>query len=146
MDKVYLILLVAMIAGCSSSQTSANSSTATFGDCMVDLRQICESFVRQPTFTLNGAQTNARQLEQNGAPHTQIWIPFNYPNGDLIANLECMIDTQKMTASYARLLPGPPITDKEVQYARSLGLCSDQGGVEPTTKPDLEKIPSAGGS
>jgi hypothetical protein len=146
MYKVYFILLVAMIAGCSSSQTSASSSTATFRDCVVDLKQICESFVRQPTFTLNGAQTNARQLEQNAAPHSQIWIPFNYPNGDLIANLECMMDTQKMTVSYARLLPGPPITDKEVQYARSLGLCSEQSGVAPAIKPYLERNPSEGGS
>ena len=137
MYKLSLMLVVTMIAGCSSSQTSANSSTVKFGDCMVDLRQICESYARQPTFTLNGAQTNARQVEQNQARHTQIWLPFSYPNGDLIANLECMMDTQTMSASYARLLPGPPITDKEVQYARSLGLCSDEGGVAPAIKKNL---------
>ena len=123
--------LLVLVAGCSSAKMSANTSTATFGDCNIDLRQICETYVHQPTFTLNGAQTNATQLAQNGNPHTQIWMPFSYPNGDLIANLECMINTQTMSASYARILSGPPITDKEVQYARSLGLCSDQGGVTP---------------
>src|SRR5208283_4345979 len=137
MYKPYLMLLVTMIAGCASAQTSANSSTVKFGDCTVDLRQICESYARQPTFTLNGAQTNAQQFQQNGDRHTQIWLPFSYPNGDLIANLECMMDTQTMSASYARLLPGPPITDKEVQYAKSLGLCSDQGGVAPAIKKGL---------
>jgi len=123
-----LILALAAIAGCGSSQPPATTSGPTFGDCTINLRQICERYVHQPTFTLNGAQMNAQKLQQTATPHTQIWIPFSYPNGDLIANVECMIDTQHLTASYARLVPGPPITDKEVQYARSLGLCSDQNG------------------
>lgn len=126
-----LILGLAILTGCASSQPSATNSAATFGDCTVDLRKICEAFVHQPTFIINGAQTNAVQLQQNYTRHTEILMPFSYPNGDLIANLECMIDTQNLTASYARLLPGPPITDKEVQYARSLGLCADKNGNVP---------------
>lgn len=137
------IVLLISVASCSSAKTSANSSTATFGDCNINLREICEAYVHQPTFTLNGAQSNATQLAQNGNPHTQIWMPFSYPNGDLIANLECMINTQSMTASYARLLPGPPITDKEVQYARSLGLCSDQGGATPALNSPQNKSAAA---
>ena len=123
-----LLLALALIAGCASSQPSAARSSATFGDCNINLRQICEAYVHQPTFTLNGEQFDAERLQKETNPHTQVWMPFSYPNGDLIANLECMIDTQHLTASYARLLPGPPITDKEVQYARSIGLCADKNG------------------
>jgi hypothetical protein len=146
MARLYVLIgLAVLIAGCST-QNSANSSIAKFGDCTVDLRQICETFYRQPTFTLNGAETNAREVQENAPRHTQIWLPFTYPNGDLIANLECMMDTEKKTASYARLLSGPPITEKEVQYARSLGLCADQSGNMPAAIKQIEKNITPGGT
>lgn len=135
-----LLMLAVLIAGCASSQPSASNSSATFGDCKINLRQICEAYVHQPTFTLNGEQWDAERLQKETNPHTQLLMPFSYPNGDLIANLECMIDTQNLKASYARLLPGPPITDKDVQYARSIGLCSDKNGNSPAVQKALQNL------
>lgn len=138
---VFLIFLT-LLAGACSAQTSAKSSVVDLGGCKVDLREICETFYKQPTFTLNGAQSNAQKVEQNAPRHTQIWLPFEYPNGDLIANLECMMDTRTKSASYARLLPGPPITDKEIQYVRAQGLCSDEPGHEEKVLKQLQENPS----
>ena len=112
----------------------------------MDLREICQTFYDRPTVTVNGAETDARQIEQTHAPHTQIWMPFEYPNGDLIANVECMMDIQHRTVSYARLLPGPPITDKDIQYVRGLGLCFEAPGQEEKALKRLQENPSPNGN
>ena len=136
------LICLMLLAGACSTQTSAASSVADFSGCKVDLREICQAMYKQPTFTINGQQTDARQLEQSALPHTEIMMPFKYPNGDLIANLDCMMDLQHRTVSYARVLPGPPITDKEVQYVRGLGLCSDEPGHEDQILKQMQENPS----
>jgi len=141
-----LLIFLALLAGACSTQTSAASSVVDFSGCKVDLREICETIYKQPTFTLNGQQTDARQLEQRATPHYEIMWPFKYPNGDLIANLDCMMDLQQRTVSYARLLPGPPITDKEIQYVRANGFCFDEPGQEEKALKQLQENASPNGN
>jgi hypothetical protein len=89
----------------------------------VDLKQICKNFFDQPTFTLNGVQYDSQRLQSEAPRHMDAVLPYNYPNGDLLAAVNCQLDTQTHRITRADLASGPPIDDKAVQYVRSQGLC-----------------------
>ena len=118
------LVVVVMLAtiGCAEQKTSV----VRRGGCEVDLKKICSAYFSQPQFTLNGQEYDATRLEQNSRRHENIELPYKYPNGDLIATVECQVDTSNRTISYARLVGGPPIDEKAVAYVRSQGLCADQ--------------------
>lgn len=128
MRLIPLAVAVSMLAACGVRQDNPNadSSTISQSGCTVDLKKVCQALIDQPTFTLNGVEYNARRLEQNYVRHTPIEMTFKMPNGDLTRTAECQFDTLNRTVSYARLLPGPPITDVEVQYVKSHGWCAEQ--------------------
>ena len=123
-----LAVAVSILAACGVRQGNPNADRAIISqsECTVDLKKVCQAFIDQPTFTLIGVEYDARRLEQNGVRHTNVELPFKMPNGSLIGTAECQFDTQKRRVSYARLLPGPPITGVEVQYVRSRGWCAEQ--------------------
>jgi hypothetical protein len=129
--KMPLILLavgVSMLAACGARQDNPNADRSTISQsgCAVDLKKVCQAFIDQPTFTLNGVEYDSRRLEQNAVRHTNVELPFKMPNGDLIGTAECQFDTQNRRVSYARMLAGPPITHAEVQYVRSRGWCAER--------------------
>ena len=128
MPLVLLAVAVSMLAACAVRQDNRNADRSTISQsgCTVDLKKVCQAFIDQPTFTLNGVEYDARRLQENGPSHSNIELPFNMPNGDLIGTAECQFDTQNRRVSYARLLQGPPITDVEVQYVKSRGWCAEQ--------------------
>ncbi len=127
--KWLVVALTLATIGCAEQQTSI----VRRGSCEVDLKKICSAYFSQPQFTLNGEEYDATRLEQNSRSHENIELPYMYPNGDLIATVECQVDTRNRTISYARLVGGPPIDDKAVAYVRSQGLCADQS-------PDYSKM------
>jgi len=105
---------------------NGGNSTISQSGCTVELKKVCQAFIDQPTFTINGIEYDARRLEHNSVSHTNVELPLNMPNGDLIGTAECQFDTQNRKVSYARLLAGPPITDVQVQYIKSRGWCAEQ--------------------
>lgn len=125
---VLAMVAIAMLGGCGGQQDNPNTdrSTISQGGCTVDLKKVCQAVIDQPTFTLNGVEYNAQRLQDNGVRHTNIELPFNLPTGEMIGTVECQFDTQNRKVSYARLLPGPPITDAEAQYVKSAGWCAEQ--------------------
>ena len=129
MPLVLLAVAVSMLAACGVSQDNPNAGNSTISQsgCTVDLKKVCQAFINQPTFTINGVEYDARRLQANGVSHTNIELPFNMPSGDLIGTIECQFDTQNRRVSYARLLQGPPITGAEVQYVKGMGWCAEQG-------------------
>jgi hypothetical protein len=140
-SKAFLIPLavVSMLAACGVRQDNPNTDKSAIiqSGCTVDFKKVCQALIDQPTFSLNGVEYDAQRLEQNSTRHTNIDLPFIMPNGNLIGTAQCQFDTQNRTVSYARLLPGPPITDVEAQYLRSRGWCADQN-------PDYGKLMSSG--
>jgi hypothetical protein len=91
--------------------------------CTVDIKQICKNFFDQPTFTLNGVQYDSQRLASSAPRHMDAVLPYSYPNGDLLAAVNCQLDTQTHRITRADLAGGPPIDDKAVEYVRSQGLC-----------------------
>ena len=128
MPLIPLAVTVSILAACGVRQDNPNADRSIISQsgCTVDLKKVCQAFIDQPTFTINGVEYDARRLEQNGVLHTNVELPFKMPNGDLIGTAECQFDTQNRRVSYARLLSGLPITDVEVQYVRSHGWCAEQ--------------------
>jgi hypothetical protein len=134
-----LALAVSMLAACGVRQDNPNSDKSAIiqSGCTVDFKKVCQALIDQPTFSLNGVEYDARRLQENSARHTNVELPFTMLNGNLIATAECQFDTQNRTVSYARLLPGPPITDEDMQFLRSRGWCAEQN-------PDYGKLMSTG--
>lgn len=142
MSKALLIplaLAVSMLAACGLRQDNPNSDKSAIiqSGCTVDFKKVCQALIDQPTFSLNGVEYDARRLQENSTRHTNVELPFTMLNGNLIATAECQFDTQNRMVSYARLLPGPPITDEDMQFLRSRGWCAEQN-------PDYGKLMSTG--
>jgi hypothetical protein len=88
------------------------SSVSRHG-CTVDLKQICKNFFDRPTFTLNGVQYDSQRLQSEAARHMDAVLPYNYPHGDLLAAVNCQLDTQTHRITRADLASGPPSIRKQ---------------------------------
>jgi hypothetical protein len=122
---VALAALVSSI-GCGAQPPPGvveTGSSVSRNGCTVDLKQICKNFFDQPTFTLNGVQYDSQRLASSAPRHMDAVLPYSYPNGDLLAAVNCQLDTQTHKITRADLAGGPPIDDKAIEYVRSQGLC-----------------------
>jgi hypothetical protein len=128
------IWLVLSVGACSSQVPP--SAVFERNGCKLDLKAACEYLFRQQTFELNNEEYNQRKAEQNSRAHETFIGWVKYPNGDIIASAQCIMETEHMTAIHATLLAGPPITDKEVQYIKGLGLCTDESEHGPAANQD----------
>jgi hypothetical protein len=138
-SKLVLALMVSfpLLTSCGAQQGNPNADKSTISQngCTIDLSKVCQAFIDQPAFTLNGADSNLHRLQENSTRHVNLELTFKMPNGDLIGTAQCQFDTLHRRVAYARLLPGPPITAAEVEYVKSRGWCADQ-------KPDYGKAMS----
>jgi hypothetical protein len=98
-------------------------SNVSRNGCTVDLKQICRSLFDQPEFTINGVKYDTHRLEQNGPRTVDLLANYNYPNGELLAAVNCQLDMSTHAVTRADLANGPAIDDKAVRYVRSQGLC-----------------------
>lgn len=119
--------LAALISsiGCGAQPPAGvveTGSNVSRSGCTVDLKQICKNFFDQPTFMLNGVQYDSQRLASSAPRHMDAVLPYNYPNGTLLAAVNCQLDTQTHRITRADLAAGPPIDGKAVAYVRSQGL------------------------
>lgn len=130
MKARYVLVLAALIAACSCagqpSGVVATGTNVSRNGCTVDLKQICSSVLSQPSFTINGVEYDQNRLEQLGQRHVDLVLPYNFPNGELLAAVNCQLDTQTHKVTRASLASGPAIDDKAVEYVRSQGLCLNE--------------------
>ena len=130
-----LCLLVAL-AGCSSQNSAptnepaeqsppstavapSESSVLHHDGCTIDIVKVCKSFIDQPQFTYNGDQYTWQRFQQSAPRHPDVEIWARYPDGSVIADIQCHVDTQNRKVNWARLLPNPPLSDKSWDYAKS---------------------------
>ena len=123
--QVVALAAFVTVFGCAGQPPGvvATGSNLSRNGCTVDLKQICKNFFDQPTFTLNGVQYDSQRLASSAPRHMDAVLPYNYPNGDLLAAVNCQLDTQTHRITRADLAVGPPIDDKAVEYVRSQELC-----------------------
>lgn len=142
--QVLTLCLLLALAGCSSqnpaptnapaeqsppSTSSAaappNASVFHHDGCTIDIVKVCKSFIDQPQFTYNGDQYTWQRFQQSAPRHPDVEIWARYPDGSVIADIECHVDTQNRKTDWARLLPNPPLTDKSWDYAKSKRWCQE---------------------
>jgi hypothetical protein len=93
--------------------------------CTIDLAKVCQSYIDQPQFTYNGDQYDWTRFQQNFSRHPDVEIWARYPDGNVVADVECHVDTQNRKINWARFLPNPPMTDKSWAFAKSQRWCQE---------------------
>jgi hypothetical protein len=124
-QTVFAIIALLVALGCATGPSGITTSgtQVSRNGCAVDLKQICQNALSQPNLTINGVQYDQNRLEQLGQRHVDFVLPYNFPNGELLAALNCQLDTQTHKVTRASLASGPAIDEKAVDYVRSQGLC-----------------------
>ena len=139
---VLMLCLLLALAGCSSqnpaptnapaeqsspstASASPESSILHHDGCTIDIAKVCKSFIDQPQFTYNGDQYTWERFQQSAPRHPDVEIWARYPDGSVVADIQCHVDTQNRKINWARLLPNPPLTDKSWDYAKSKRWCQE---------------------
>ncbi len=146
--RLCCFVLAGMLAACSGQQATSstggsssaqpqvsavsNSSILSRDGCTVDLKQLGQAYIDQPTFYISSGGSGVEQydkhrLEQNTRAHeTFIWdVPEHPGSPNPIAAIQLTIAAGK-TVSSASLLPDPPVTDKTIAFLKENGLCQEQ--------------------
>ncbi len=130
------------LAGCSPQNRALDNSSAqkpqtspavaqpsasilNHNGCTIDLVKVCQSFIDQPQFTYNDDEYDWQRFQQSFPRHPDVEMWARYPDGDVIADIECHVDTQNRKIDWARLLPNPPLTDKSWNFAKSKRWCQE---------------------
>lgn len=122
------------VAPDNSSRQNSQSSPASaqpaasilhHDGCTIDIAKVCKAFIDQPQFTYNGDQYTWERFQQSSNRHPDVEIWARYPDGTVVADIECHVDAQNRKVDWARLLPNPPLTDKSWAYAKKEKWCQE---------------------
>ena len=131
MQRRLLILILfvsAVIAGCGSQNGSSGgggSTSAGASGCEINAEPICEQMAKQPVVESNtGLTVDSREREGDSARTSWVNTSMQTPGGTTIA-VNCGINSEHSTVVTAQALKGPTLTDADVMYLRSQGLCKN---------------------
>ncbi|HKN15250.1 MAG TPA: hypothetical protein VJX68_18825 [Candidatus Binatus sp.] len=107
-----------------------NASILQHNGCTIDFAKVCQTFIDQPTFTYNGDEYDWRRFQQSFSRHPDVEIWARYPDGNVVADIECHVDTQNRKIDWARLLP-----NRRSPINRGTSLRASDGArrIRPTT-------------
>jgi hypothetical protein len=140
--KILTLCLLVTLAGCGSqnpapntapaaqsppSTASAPAETSVFhhDGCTIDIVKVCKTFIDQPQFTYNGDQYTWERFQESSSRHPDVEIWARYPDGSVLADIQCHVDAQNRKVDWARMLPEPPLTDKSWDFAKSKRWCQE---------------------
>ena len=116
----------------SSAQSRTSPATAQprasilqHNGCTIDLVKVCQSYIDQPQFTYNNEKYDWTRFQQSFPRHPDVELWAGYPDGNVVVDLECQVDTQNRKINWARLLPNPPLSDKSWDFAKSKQWCQE---------------------
>jgi hypothetical protein len=126
---VALLLVVSTaLAACSSQSASSgggSSSSASASGCEINAEPLCEQIAKQPVVESNtGLTVDPREREGNSARTSWVNTSMQTPGGTTIA-VNCGINSEHSTVVTAQALKGATLTDADVMYLRSQGLCKN---------------------
>jgi hypothetical protein len=141
--RFFVACFLATLAGGCGSQTPVAPSESTpaaqttgvvqpgatilhHDGCTIDIAKVCKSYIDQPQFTYNGDEYDWTRFQGSVFRHPDLDIWARYPDGSVVAEIECHIDAQNRKVDWARLLPNPPMTDKAWEYAKSEQWCQEE--------------------
>ena len=94
-------------------------------DSTIDLVKVCQSYIDQPQFTYNSEEYDWQRFQGSFSRHPDIEIWARYPDGNVVAEVQCYVDTQNRKINGYILLPGTPVTEKAWNFAKSKRLCQE---------------------
>jgi hypothetical protein len=109
----------------NSAAAEPSSSIIHHDGCTIDIAKACAAFIDQPQFTYNGNQYDWTRFQQSFSRHPNLEIFARYPDGNVVADLECHVDAQNRKINWARILPNPAMNDKSWDYAKSQRWCQE---------------------
>jgi hypothetical protein len=132
MHRSVLVLFLfasTIIAGCASQGVSSGGKGSTnvvdMNGCKVDPAPICNSTRGQSVDMSNtGLQGDSRMVEQNSERTANIFVPIKRDDGVELFEVECGMNTLNQSVTWAQIKTGPKLTDDDVKFLRSHGLCS----------------------
>lgn len=122
----HFAVIALVVAGCAGAATTQKDVVSQNG-CTVNLKAVCQQVFDQPVLHINGIEYDRQRLEQSGSRHLDVAVPFTYPDGSVLATVQCQYDTQTHRVVHASLAGGPPIDEKAVAYVKSQGFCEENG-------------------
>jgi hypothetical protein len=140
--RLFAACFVIALAGCGSQTAAVSSPNAHTAQptaisqhetsilhhdgCTIDLTKVCKSYIDQPQFTYNGDEYDWTRFQGSVFRHPDVDIWARYPDGSVVAEIECHIDAQNRKVDWARLLPHPPMTEKAWEYVKSEQWCREE--------------------
>lgn len=112
-------------AQASTSSQPDSASILKQDGCTVDLKKICEAFIDQPEFPLNGARYTWERLANNSPPHTEIELPASVLGNNAEGTARCQVTIHTRKVTDARLLRGEPSIAKTMEYFKQSGWCEE---------------------
>lgn len=109
----------------TANSVSNGSRSASPSGCEINPEPICEQIAKQPVVDSNtGLTVDAREREGNSARTSWEQTSTQTPGGTTIA-IRCGINAEHSSVVSAQALKGAPLTDADVMYLRSQGLCKN---------------------
>jgi hypothetical protein len=115
-----------VVAGCSSQNSGETKMTSASGQsCTIDAKAICEQAATlNVTSTATGLSEGSREQEQGDVNRTEtILVPYKFPSGSSV-EVMCDINARNRTVIYGSISKGAPLTDSDIEFLKSTGLCS----------------------
>ena len=116
-------ILALLLTSCASPGASAPPGPTDVGGCKIDAGKVCAGVRGHQINMSNGMMADQRMVEQNSAHTAQIFVPIKDPDGNELVEVECGINYQKESVTYAYVKAGPKMTDDHLKYLRAQGLC-----------------------
>jgi len=125
MKFVVVIGLAVGLSACSiQPKVDSPMKTASGESCRVNAVAVCQSIADKPVvMTDSGLTMDSRNASLETARTNSLNVPIQVPNGSML-EFHCEINTRHQSVIYAGLDEGPALTDHDVEYLRSAGLCT----------------------
>jgi len=112
-------------SGSTANSPTSGSSSAGASGCEINPEPVCEQIAKQPVVESNtGLTVDTREREGNSARTSWEHTSMQTPGGTTIA-INCGINAEHSSVVSAQALKGAPLTDADVMYLRSQGLCKN---------------------
>jgi hypothetical protein len=120
-----LLLAAAFAIGCGTAASNqATGQQIASKSCKIDSQKICEEGKELKVTNPDGMMDSQSQREQNATP-TQEWVyTFETPDKTTI-QVSCNLNIQHHRVVYSRALVGSKLTDGDIDYLRTQGMCVD---------------------
>ena len=132
MRRIFLVLMLSMsmaIVACASNSASSGSGSSNdvkvLNGCKVDAARIATASAGRASTKATPDRRPIRQGSTKLGATANIVVPVKNPKGDEIFEVECGMNTQQQSVSWASIKTGPPVTDDDANYLRGAGYCSE---------------------